>query len=174
MQKYLFAIARLLFLCHNQDEQDKEELVMKEPIILSQNCLKEASKEEKTSFILILCTLAAIDGKVKPEEIAYIEELASEMKVEIKPSFFNCSIEKTLTKAAQIKNRRFALELLKYMFALAYTDNVFVDSEGQYICKISEALNIEPQKVNSISSWVIDRIIWLEQAVLIFEETSQP
>lgn len=140
-------------------------------MVADKNSLTAAGKDERTAFITILCMLSAVDGKIRPEEIEYIEDLAADMQIEILPTFFEYPQELCVCKAARIKNRRLALELLKNMFALAYTDNTFSDEEGQFICTISEALKIEPQKVSEISSWIIDRIIWLEQAALIFEET---
>lgn len=139
-------------------------------MVANKNSLKTAKKDEKVAFITILCMLSAIDNNIRPEEIEYIEDLASEMQIEVLPSFYTYPKELCSCKAARIKNRQLALELLKNMFALAYTDNTFTDSEGHFICTISEALNIEPQKVTEISSWIIDRIIWLEQASLIFED----
>lgn len=145
---------------------------MKNLNVANKKKITSLTKSEKTAFITILCMLAAIDNKVRQEEIDYITDLANDMQIEINSSFFNYPPELAVCKAALIKDRRVALELLKNMFALAYTDNNFTDSEGQLICTISEALNVSPQKVSEISSWIIDRIIWLEQAMLIFEETS--
>lgn len=140
-------------------------------MVANQSNFRFINKEEKAAFLTILCMLSAIDGNIRDEEIEYITDLASQMEAELKPSYFNYPQELGVCKAALIKDRRLALELLKNMFALAYTDNIFTDSEGHFICEISEALKIEPQKVSEISSWIIDRIIWLEQAALIFEET---
>ncbi len=131
-----------------------------------------ASDDEKVAFITILCTLANTDGKIKPEEVHFIEELAENMEVEILPQFFKYTEELCIENAVKIKTRRLALELIKNMFALAYTDNDFSDSEGHFICAVGEALGVEPQKIGEISSWIIDRIIWLEQGALIFEENN--
>ncbi len=143
---------------------------MKELQDHSHDYLKEAADEEKNIFFTILCALASADGKIKPEEMQYIDDLAQQSNTEIKPFFFNCPTETCLKKVAQIQDRHLALVLLKHIFILAYTDNNFSDSEGNFICQISQAMNIEPEKVQEISSWVIDRIIWLEQAEQIFEE----
>lgn len=143
---------------------------MKELNSLQNNYLKEADDEEKNFYITALCKLASSDGKIKPEELQYIEELANNAGIEIRPCFFNCPDKTCFEEARQFTNRKLALALLKHMFILAYTDNIFSDSEGLFICQISNALNIEPEKVQEISSWVIDRIIWLEQAEKIFEE----
>lgn len=129
-----------------------------------------ATAEEKEVFLTVLCTLANLDGEITPEEIKYIEAIAQKMEIELKPRFFNVPPEQCLRYAGVINTRRLALELIKYMLALAYTDKNFADSEGVFIGKMSAALHVEPEKVSEISSWVIDRIIWLEQAVVIFED----
>lgn len=143
---------------------------MKNLNMLQNNYLKEATEEEKNFYITAMCKLASSDGKIKPEELQYIEEIATNAGIEIKTRFFNCTNEACLERAKQITNRKLALALLKHIFILAYTDSFFSDSEGMFICQISDALNIEPEKVQAIGSWVIDHIIWLEQAKIIFEE----
>lgn len=120
-----------------------------------------AGEEEKSIFLSTLCTLANADGKIKDSEVRFIESLAAEMQTEVLPQFFKYSAELCIRNAAKIRSRRLALELIKDMLSLAYTDDEFSDSEGQFICSIGDALNIEPQKIGQISSWVIDRIIWL-------------
>ncbi len=140
---------------------------------IGQNYIKKATKEEKDIFLSILCTLSAIDGHSSDSEIEFIEDIAKDIGVELKPTYFSIDENFCINKASFISNRRLALEIVKYMLALSYTDNSFSDKEGNFICKITEALNIEPQKVSEISSWIIDRIVWLEQAYLIFEENNE-
>ncbi len=140
-------------------------------MIADKTHFKQLKKDEKIAFIVILCALSAIDGKIRPEETDFINDIAQTMNEEVKPDYFRKSQKFCLSMASKIRNRLFALELLKNMFALAYTDNEFTDSEGQFICTIAEAMNIPPTKVSEISSWIVDRIIWLEQANLIFNET---
>lgn len=137
------------------------------------NHLQIASPEEKEIFLSTLCTLAQIDGKIKPEEMDFIESLGKTMHLELKPQFFTYSPKNCLSKIGCIKDRRLSLELIKDMLTIAYTDNDFSDSEGHFICDVGDALKIEPQKIGEISSWIIDHIIWLEQEALIFEETDR-
>lgn len=134
--------------------------------------LQQASQEEKEIFLSTLCTLAQIDGKIKPEEMRFIETLSQDMHLELEPQFFTYTPELCVNKITTITKRRLSLELIKDMLIIAYTDNNFSDSEGHFICSIGDALQIEPQKIGEISSWIIDHIIWLEQEALIFEETN--
>ena len=140
---------------------------------VGQNYIKNISKEEKDIFLSILCTLSSIDGKSSESEIEFIEGIANDIKYKLKPSHFCLDENFCAHKASYITDRRLSLEITKYMLALAYTDSSFSDKEGHFICKITEALRLEPQKVSEISSWIIDRIVWLEQAYLIFEENNQ-
>lgn len=138
----------------------------------SHEYIKKLTKKERSGFISILCTLANIDNKISTDELLFIQETAEQIGLEVKPSFFSCN-EASCTKiASSITNRRLALETLKYMLALAYTDNNFSDTEAHFIQKMTKALKIEPQKVKDMSSWIIDRIIWLEEGHIIFEENS--
>ncbi len=132
--------------------------------------ITNATREEKEAFLTILCTLANLDGGISPEEIKLIEAIAQKMDITLEQRFFNVAPELCFKIARSITTRRLSLELIKYMLALAYTDKNFSDSEGVFIGKMSAALGIESEKVSEISTWVIDRIIWLEQAVVIFED----
>lgn len=132
--------------------------------------ITNAAKEEKEAFLTILCTLANLDGGISPEEIKLIEAIAQKMDITLEQRFFNVAPELCFKIARSITTRRLSLELIKYMLALAYTDKNFSDSEGVFIGKMSAVLGIESEKVSEISTWVIDRIIWLEQAVVIFED----
>jgi len=134
-------------------------------------CLYDASAEEKEIFLTILCTMANMDSKAVEEEKLFIEDLALDLGVEITPRFYSMSPTLCAKYVQKIKTRRLALELIKYMLILSYTDKNFSDSEGSLVGTVSEALNIEAEKVGAISSWVIDHIIWLEQESVIFEET---
>jgi uncharacterized tellurite resistance protein B-like protein len=141
-------------------------------IDISHEYIKKLTKKERSGFISILCTLANIDGKISTDELLFIQETADQIDLEIKPSFFSCSVASCTKIASTISNRRLALETLKYMLALAYTDNNFSDTEAHFIQQITQALKIEPQKVKDMSSWIIDRIIWLEEGHIIFEENT--
>ena len=44
------------------------------------------------------------------------------------------------------------------------------DEETALIGKVGMAMGIDLDKIEQISNWVIDRLIWLEEAKIIFEE----
>ena len=53
---------------------------------------------------------------------------------------------------------------------LAHVDNVLSDEETLFIGKIGRAMNVEMDKIEQISEWVVERLILRAQAKLIFEE----
>ena len=56
------------------------------------------------------------------------------------------------------------------MCILAHADNELSESETLLIGRVGQAMGIELEKIQQISQWVIDRIIWMEEAKIIFEE----
>ena len=69
-----------------------------------------------------------------------------------------------------INNRRAALELIKEMCVLAHADDELSDSETLLIGRVGRAMGVELEKIEQISKWVIDRLVWLEEGKIIFEE----
>ena len=49
-------------------------------------------------------------------------------------------------------------------------DDELSDEETALIGKVGMAMGIDLDKIEQISNWVIDRLIWLEEAKIIFEE----
>ena len=78
--------------------------------------------------------------------------------------------EEIINAVKTIDNRRAALELIKEMCVLAHADDELSDEETALIGKVGMAMGIDLDKIEQISNWVIDRLIWLEEAKIIFEE----
>lgn len=134
--------------------------------------LDSASIEEKIIFFKALLHLADVDGFTDENELAFIRDAAQTQGVSDLTSLKDYADEqKILQDVKLIKNRHLALELIREMCTLSHVDNVLSDEETLFIGKVGIALGIEVEKIEQISNWVIDRIIWLEQAKLIFEES---
>lgn len=135
--------------------------------------LKSMSEDEKVAFLKTLVRLAGVDGAFDDDEIDFIKEVAAVFEVpskrvdEVKKL---SSEEEVLSAVKVIKNRRAALELIKEMCLLANADSDLSDNELMLIGKVGEAMGVELEKIQQISRWVIDRIIWLEQGKIIFEK----
>ena len=133
--------------------------------------LNEATAKEKDVFFKVLVHLSASDGHTDESEAGFIREAAKAHGVkDIDGLFAECSEDDILKEIKVIKNRHLALELIKEMCMLSHVDNLLSDEETLFIGKVGIALGIEMEKIEQISNWVIDRIIWLEQAKYIFEE----
>ncbi|MBQ8481755.1 MAG: hypothetical protein IJ532_04410 [Alphaproteobacteria bacterium] len=133
--------------------------------------LGKATSEEKNIFFKILVHLSASDGHTDEAEVKFIKEAAEIHGVKnIDDLFIENNEDELLQEVKIIKNRHLALELIKEMCMLSHVDNLLSDEETLFIGKVGIALGIEMEKIEQISNWIIDRIIWLEQAKYIFEE----
>ena len=133
----------------------------------------QMSEEEKVIFLKILVALAKCDGNFEDEEKAFIKDsaiafgLTKEHVDEILAPMTN---EEIINKAAKIKSRQAALQLIKEACLLANSDGDLSEEEIILIGKIGQAMNIELEKIEEISQWVVDRIVWLERGKIIFEQ----
>jgi len=140
---------------------------------ISRNFIHKMTKEEKIAFLKAFTCLANSDGHFDKEEkefigeIAYLYGLDKKARDEIMKEN---DAEEVIREVSKIKNRRAELELIKEMCMLAHANGVFSDEETLFIGRVGKAMGVEPEKVAQISRWVIDRLIWLEEAKLIFEE----
>lgn len=134
------------------------------------NFVLKLSQEDKIIFLQALFFLANIDKNRDEQEIMFIKDLADYYKVEQSEEIFkNTTEEEILNKLKTIKNRRTSLELIKEMCLLGHSDSDLTDEETLFIGHAGLAMGIEIEKIEQISNWIIDKIIWLEQGKIIFE-----
>jgi uncharacterized tellurite resistance protein B-like protein len=129
--------------------------------------------EEKTAFLKAFVRLAKADGALDEEELNFIRGVASLYGLDEshKDEILAADTDEHIIEAVKgIKNRRAALELIKEMCMLAHADDVLSDDETLFIGKVGQAMGVDLDKIEQISKWVIDRIIWLEEGKIIFEE----
>ena len=133
--------------------------------------LDSASMEEKRIFFEALVAVACADDDFDSDELKFITEAAVSHGIEnISEIIDGQDTEKVIKDAAKIKNRHLALELVREMCMLSHVDYVLSDNETLIIGKIGLAMGVELEKIEQVSNWIIDHIIWLEQAKIIFEE----
>ena len=134
--------------------------------------LDAASQEEKKVFFQTLLHLSGVDGYSDEAEMEFITDAAKSQGIESLEELQGYEDEAVVLKNIKIiKNRHLAMELIREMCTLSHVDNVLSDEETLFIGKVGITLGIEMEKIEQISNWVIDRIIWLEQARIIFEES---
>ena len=131
--------------------------------------LNSATLEEKEIFFQTLFCLSVVDGKVDPAEIEFITQAAEDHGVQNIESLQTSDVKQVVENVKKIKNRHLALELVREMCMLAHVDNVLSNEETLLIGEVGLAMGVEIEKIEQISNWIIDRIIWLEQAKMIFE-----
>lgn len=134
--------------------------------------LADMNEDERVAFLKVLVRLAKADGNIDSGEKDFIANLGMIFQVpasrydEIK----NVGDDEEVVKAVKaIRSRRTALELIKEMCLLANSDSDLSDKETLLIGKVGQAMGVELEKIEQISQWVIDRIIWLEEGKIIFE-----
>lgn len=135
--------------------------------------LSKLNEEQRIAFMKALARLANADGRLDEDEKQFIKQVAVIYGVPTKrvEEILQIESDDEIVEAVKvIDSRRAALELIKEMCVLAHADNELSESETLLIGKVGQAMGIELEKIEQISQWVIDRVIWLEEAKLIFEE----
>ena len=134
--------------------------------------LNMMSDNDKLIFVKTLVRLADADGNIDEGEKEFITKLfkAFELSETLAEEIKATTDEEVVKLAANISNRQVAMELIKEMCMLANSDGDLSDREIVFIGKVGLAMNLELEKIEQISQWVIDRIIWLEEGKIIFEK----
>lgn len=135
--------------------------------------LKDMDEDQKVIFLKALTRLAKIDGHLDENEREFIRNIALVYGVPgtrfdeiIKVS----SDDEIVENVKALKDRKVALQLIKEMCLLANSDSDLSKNETILICRIGEAMGVELDRIQQISRWVIDRIIWLEEGKILFEK----
>lgn len=137
------------------------------------DCLAKLNEEQRVAFMKAFVRLANSDGNLDAGEIDFIKNIAITYGIpkERTKDILSASSDKDIIQAVKIiDNRRAALELIKEMCILAHADDTLSDKETLFIGNVGMAMGVNLEKIEQISNWVIDRIIWLEEAKIIFEE----
>lgn len=140
---------------------------------MNMNILSKLNDNQRIAFMRALASLANADGKLDKEEIEFIQDVAVIYGVpqnRVQEILQVGNVDDVVDSVKVIDNRRAALELIKEMCILAHADNELSDEEVLLIGRVGQAMGVELEKIEQISQWVIDRVIWLEEAKLIFEE----
>ena len=121
---------------------------------------------QRIAFLGTIAHLARVDGEFDGNEKQFFVDLAklyNLTKEEAKEAIRPRSEEEALELVKTIKEKGFALVLIREMFYLGYEDGDLSDSEILFISKVGMALNIPLEKMEQISNWVIRGIEWEEE-----------
>ena len=140
---------------------------------MDEMCLAKLTEGQKKAFLRAFIKMANVDGHVDNYERDFIQKMAIDFGLfidDMDQFLKDINLDEIIADVASIKDRRVALELLKQLCVLAHADHVLSDDEVVFIGSIGQAMGIDPEKVEEISHWVIDYLVWNEQGKLIFEE----
>ena len=135
--------------------------------------LTKLNEDQRIAFMKALARLANADGKLEDDEKEFIREAAKIYGVpegRLEEILKQGTDDEVVEAVKIIDDRRAALELVKEMCILAHADDELSDSETLLIGRIGQAMGVELEKIEQISQWVIDRLIWVEEGKIIFEE----
>ena len=135
-------------------------------------CLSKMTEDDKMVFVKVLARLAQSDENFDEGERLFVYDLfdAFGLPEAKKDELTKITDEEVLKEVAKITDRHVAMELIKEMCMLANSDGDLTERETMLIGNVGLAMNLELEKIEQISRWVIDRIIWLEEGKLIFEK----
>lgn len=135
--------------------------------------LATMTEDERVVFLKTLARLAMSDGEFDDEEKLFIREMALALGVpenryaDIKAK---ATDDEIVEAVKLIKDRKKAMALIKEMCLLANSDGDLDDKEVLLIGRVGQSMGLELEKIEQISQWVIDRIVWLEEGKIIFEK----
>ena len=135
--------------------------------------VKEITGKDLTFYKADIRDKEAMNAVFDKEEIEFIQDVAVIYGVpqnRVQEILQVNNVDDVVDSVKAIDNRRAALELIKEMCILANADENLSDDEVLFIGQVGEAMGVEVSKIQEISDWVLERLIWLEKGRLIFEE----
>ena len=135
--------------------------------------ISKMSEEEKIIFLKVLANLAYLNNVLDEDEKVFINHMAVILNISSKkmPEILKQETLEDLTKVVKnIHDRQIALHLIKEACILSNIDGEMSANEIEFIGQIGLAMGVELEKIEQISQWVIDRLIWLEEEKVIFEQ----
>lgn len=139
----------------------------------SMDSLATLNEDQQIAYLKALSYLSKVDGQVDEAEQEFLKDMAVLHGISndrLKDIMNEEDIEDVIHSVQKITNRRACLELVKDMCVLAHSDDELSDEEVLFIGRVGQAMGVSLDKIEQISKWIIDRIIWLEEAKIIFEE----
>ena len=135
--------------------------------------LLKLTETQKVAFLRVFVKMASIDGHFDETEKVFVKKIADDLGIspeQTEDIMKNLDNRFIIKEASLIKDRSVALELIKEMCLLGHADNDLSDEEVLFIGEVGQAMGIELEKIEQISNWVIDYLIWNDQGKIIFEK----
>ena len=140
--------------------------------IINLDCIRMLNENQRLAFLCAFVKMANIDGDFDNRERQFILDIALDLGLDthiIDDLCENLDESKVVKLVSCIDDRIVALELIKILCLLSHTDGVISDSETLFIGDIAQSMNVELDKVEQISEWVLQYMLLKEQAKIVFE-----
>ena len=140
---------------------------------MNDDYIKSLSSTEKLVFLKLLCRMIKADATIDNDEINFLKIAAARYGVDNNTMvniIKGADRIDVSEEAAQITNRKHALQLIKELCVLANIDDDLHDNELDVIIDAARAMNIEDEKVILINRWVLDSLILSKTGKVIMEE----
>ena len=140
---------------------------------MNDDYIKSLSMSEKLAFLRLLCKMIKADATIDNDEINFLKISAARYGVDNNTMvniIKGADRIDVSEEAAQITNRKHALQLIKELCVLANIDDDLHDNELDVIIDAARAMNIEDEKVILINRWVLDSLILSKTGKVIMEE----
>ncbi len=131
------------------------------------------SEDKKIAFMIALAHIGHSDNNFDEDEKAFIKATASMIGIgndKLGAVVKAYSDKEVVEIVKTINDRRAALELIREMCTIAHEDGDLSDEETISIAKIGLAMGVDLDKIEEISKWVIEGLIWRDEGQLIFEK----
>lgn len=141
--------------------------------VVNLDCIRTLDENQKIAFLYAFVKMANVDGDFDDREKRFILDMALGLGVDANIDDDLCknlNVEKVVEAVSCINNRTAALELIKILCLLSHTDGVISDSETLFIGDVAQSMNVDLDKVEQISEWVLQYILLKEQAKIVFEQ----
>ena len=146
---------------------------MQKNVNIQRSFISLMNREEKIIFVRTLLAIARSDKKLDKDEKTFIKDIGIIFgleKSDINEIVAPLTNDELLALVSKITKREVALQLIKEACFLANSDSNLNNEEIILIGDIGKAMNVELEKIEEISNWVVDRIVWLERGKIIFEQ----
>lgn len=135
--------------------------------------LDHLDQTQQIAFLTGLAHIAHADGSIDEDETAFISAIGELYGILPAKLTDICAKDETtnvIKKLKQIKKPTARLALIREMFYIGHADGELTDDEILTIADIGEALDISIEKMEKISQWVIDGLVWQEKGAELFAD----
>ena len=119
--------------------------------------------EEKGAMLRLMAFIVAADGEVKPQEVAYIDSVASAVSVSATGVFHEIEGVELRTICGEFERDKAKRIVLMEVISSALSDGVMHPTEMEGIKAIASLMEIDSASVDSLVAWARDGIVWRDR-----------